>query len=85
DAFDDEQLSIPLTRVYVILLATGVSILTFYSLLTVHNLAITVTKPSLDTFERLYSAYPLSVSCPCSKVAIPLREMVITSPVRYHQ
>lgn len=73
------------TRAYLTILTAFVVILTFYSSLTVHQLSFIVSNPSQATFERLYNSYSLTLTCPCSQVAIPQGQMVVLSPVLYHQ
>lgn len=85
DDLSDPLLGIRATRVYVTLVALSVIILAFYSSLTIYTQSISVSKPSLVTFERLYDAYSLTLTCPCSDVAVPHGKMVKMSPPTYHQ
>jgi hypothetical protein len=81
----DQLLEIRATRVYIILVATSVIILAFYSSVTVHTLTVLVLAPSLDTFERLQNDYSSTLVCPCSELAIPNGKMITISSPRYHQ
>lgn len=81
----DRLLGIRATRVHLALLALSVIILTFYSSLTIRTVSVTVFKPSLRDFEHLYDAHSLTLTCPCSQVAVPHDKMIITTPPIYHQ
>jgi hypothetical protein len=81
----DELLGTRATTVYIILLVVSVIILAFYSSITVHIKSVTVSMPSVATFERLYELYPLTLICPCSQVAVPHNKMITFSQPRFHQ
>ena len=65
------------------LIGLSLIILTFYSSLTISTRSITMSKPSIDQFDDLYSKY--SLTCPCSQIAIPNHEIITVSSPRYHQ
>lgn len=73
------------TRFYAIVLIISVTVLAFYSSLTVHVVTVTTSYPSRDTFEHLYQIYPLTLTCPCSQIAIPQEKMVDILSPRFHQ
>lgn len=85
DDINDPMLGVRATRVHITLLACSIIILAFYSSLTLRTRSISVSQPSITTFERLDRAYSLTLTCLCSQVAIPHKKMLITSPARYHQ
>ncbi|CAF1199067.1 unnamed protein product [Adineta ricciae] len=64
------------TRVFIILLTLSLSIILLY-----HSL-IKITKtdvhktPTLEKYERFYSLYPNTLTCPCKNILIPYAEIV---------
>ncbi|CAF1458347.1 unnamed protein product [Adineta steineri] len=42
-----------------------------YTIVVEQNQVITVSNPSLDTYEQLYNDYPTTLYCPCSQISIP--------------
>lgn len=85
DDFNDSLRGMYATFTYVILLATCVAILIFYSLLAIQTHSVTILKPSLSTFEELQSAYSDTLNCPCSTLAVSHRNIFIFSDPVYHQ
>lgn len=73
------------TRYYIVVLLISVIVLAFYSSLSVRVITVAVSNPSRDTFERLHKTYPLTLTCPCSQIAIPQEKMVDISLPRFHQ
>jgi hypothetical protein len=76
------------TRLYIVLLASGVVILTFYLLLRHETKSIQVTKPSLSFIKDLQQSQSdgliSSLQCPCTQLTIPYGELVQLQPF-YHQ
>jgi hypothetical protein len=66
------------------LLALAVIVLSIYSTFTVYTRHITVSKPSLATFEKLHSAYAETLKCPCSKISIPHGNMTTLLSMEFH-
>lgn len=79
-----EHMAILASRIYVILLTMSVVILTFFNGLTTVTVSETVSSPSLAIFEKLYAAYPSTLSCSCQKVAISYDTILTVIPT-YHQ
>jgi hypothetical protein len=78
------MLGIYATRIYVAVLTTAVIILSIYSSFTVYSNHITVQQPSLVTFEKLHSAYSETLSCPCSQLSVPHKNMTKLVTLQYH-
>ncbi|CAF1436722.1 unnamed protein product [Adineta ricciae] len=64
------------TRIYLILFVTCFSVFLLYTSLKQENVTISVEYPSLSTYEDLFVKYPLTLKCPCSRVAIKHKEFV---------
>jgi hypothetical protein len=65
---------------FCILLGSFLVLLLFTSLDT-QTVTITVTNPSLTTFNDLQVLYSDSLKCPCSTVAIPYQKFLSLSPI----
>lgn len=72
------------TRVYLILLGASFISLTLFSGLTDRIVAVTVLKPSLDTFEHLQAKFLGTLSCPCDNIAVPYSSF-LSFQSTYHQ
>ncbi|CAF3388266.1 unnamed protein product [Rotaria sp. Silwood2] len=79
----DVQHGIYSTRVYIILLLTGVYILVLYSTSTVGSQQIIVQNPSKDQVEDLNKLYFSSLSCPCRRSSMP-RSTFMHHEIRLH-
>lgn len=82
---DNKFLGIWASRVYAILLVLTVATLAFYALITPHTHSVTISTPSLATFEKLHSTYQDTLSCPCTKFETSNSNITILSPPRFHQ
>ena len=82
---NDLNLGIWATRIYVVALILSIAILTLYSSIISNTRLITVSKPSIQTFEALHQAFADTLSCPCSQLAIPYSQVIIASAPKYHQ
>jgi hypothetical protein len=70
--------------VYLILLATGVFILAVYSSVTLRTVSVTVYNPSRDQFEQMHVEYPVTLSCPCTRLSMPYSSFMTIQP-HFHQ
>lgn len=73
------------TRTYIVSVILSIGILMIYSMSTVNTRIVTVSRPSLITFERLHNANLAKLQCPCSQLAISYRSMLDITLPRYHQ
>lgn len=58
------------------LLLVLVTVLIFYTAISMTDTTVTVPTPSIDEYSRLYSFHAESLSCPCSKVSITYEEFL---------
>ena len=72
------------TRLYIFLLSIGIVILVFYTSLSIRIQSITVNKPSLSEYERLYARYPSTLICPCTQLSVA-HSLIINIKPSYHQ
>ncbi|CAF1147349.1 unnamed protein product [Adineta steineri] len=72
------------TRVYLILLFGSICILCLFTSLNSEIVLITVSSPSLATYNSLEIADSDTLRCPCSNKTIPYQTFVSTS-LRFHQ
>ncbi len=72
------------TRLYTLLLMTGVLILVFYESISTQIQSVTVDKPSLNEYERLYTQYSSTLVCPCTTLSVSYSSIISIQP-RYHQ
>jgi hypothetical protein len=84
DVLNNVVLGIYATRIYVAVLTMAVVILSIYASFTVYSNHITVQQPSLATFEKLHSAYSETLSCPCSQLSVPHKNMTKLITLKYH-
>ncbi|CAF4248165.1 unnamed protein product, partial [Rotaria sordida] len=84
DDLSNKVLGIHATRIYLILLVVGITTLMIYSSSILNTRTVTISNPSLTTFERLHSTYPQTLICPCSLLTIPYNKILFISPPRYH-
>lgn len=78
------NLAIISTRFYLILLTCSVFALVLFNGLRDKTVSVTVEKPTLDTFERLYNTYTVNLRCPCEQIATPHSTILSVIP-SYHQ
>jgi hypothetical protein len=62
----------------------GVMILIFYESISIRTRSITVHKPSLNEYERLYAQYSSTLVCPCTDLSVSYSSIMSIQP-RYHQ
>lgn len=75
------------TRLYLHLFSVSLIVLVFYSSLTTKMISVTVFDPSLDTYDRLYTAYSNTLSCSCRTVTAAFATFMsmeyVQHPVRF--
>ena len=84
---DDEQVlhdQILSTRVYIILMITSICILLISVSLVQNTSSRMVSKPSIDTYERLQAAYSTTLVCRCQEIAVLYSTFLSITPT-YHQ
>ena len=72
------------TRVYILLLLIGLTILTVYFSMTSHVFTHSITKPTLKQYEELHRTYPTTLKCPCERISMNYSSIMTLIP-RYHQ
>ena len=72
------------TRVYLILLSASFIVFILFSSLTNITVSVTVSKPSLDTFEHLQAIFLDALSCPCQNIAVRYSSF-LSFKFTYHQ
>ena len=72
------------TRTYIVLFVLSVLILLIFTGISAQTHVVTVSSPSVTTFEQLSIDYPLTLSCPCSQSSIPYNRFLAFNP-EYHQ
>jgi hypothetical protein len=72
-----------MTRIYLIVLALALILITTYTAINFRLEIQTVDYPSEKEFIRLQSLYPSTLICPCSASVIPYQSFVSLSPL-YH-
>ena len=82
---DEPQLGTYATYIYIVLMLMSVSIIIFYWLLTIQTYSVTITTPSLSTFEQLQQTYSGKLTWPCSQLAVSHNKMFTGSDPTYHQ
>lgn len=72
------------TRVFILCFALSLSILSFYTLLSIQTETIIKNNPNRTDYEYLQDLYPVTLKCTCSLVAVPHSNFISISP-RFHQ
>ncbi|UJR29650.1 hypothetical protein I4U23_017198 [Adineta vaga] len=73
------------TRVYIILFLISIGIILIFLTFNSQINSITISSPSLSTFEELYNKYSSTLICPCSNIAISYSTFVSIQPLTYYQ
>ncbi|CAF1007554.1 unnamed protein product [Adineta ricciae] len=73
------------TRIYSLLFLISFHIIILFLNLNTHINTITVSSPSLSTFNELQSKHASTLTCSCSNIAIPYSKFVSIQPETYHQ
>ncbi|UJR13165.1 hypothetical protein I4U23_000188 [Adineta vaga] len=71
------------TRLYIILLISGLSILLLYSIIQPRILIKTFNKPTLNSYNHLILDHNNSLQCPCSMISSMYKQYVTIEP-RFH-
>lgn len=58
------------TRLFILLLALSIVAVGLYLFFAIQTQVITVTQPSLDTYDELYAQRSPSLICPCSQISV---------------
>ena len=72
------------TRLYIVLLALSIALLTLYRVVQPEMLTKTFIKPPFDTYHRLIQDYEDTLQCPCSRISSPFDNFVTIEPT-FHQ
>ena len=78
-------MAIQTTRIYIVVLTTGIFVIAFYSSLADYKRSIEVSNPSRTIFEHLHSLYLLTLTCACTQLAMPQKQILTIIPPRFHQ
>ncbi|CAF0775172.1 unnamed protein product [Adineta steineri] len=73
-----------LTRLYLILMTSAMTVLIFYTFLSMQTMNKTITSPSQDQYEELQERYPDTLQCFCTEISIPYGDLIEITPI-YHQ
>ncbi|CAF1199605.1 unnamed protein product [Adineta steineri] len=73
------------TRFYIIFFLIALLVIIIFTALHLHIHSITISSPTLSTFESLQDQYSSSLSCPCSQITIRYANFVTVEPRNYHQ
>ncbi|CAF5152176.1 unnamed protein product, partial [Rotaria sp. Silwood1] len=55
-----------------------------YSSSTINTRSVTISNPSLATFDKLQSTYSQTLRCSCSQLAVNYGKIRLFLPPRYH-
>ena len=72
------------TRFYILFLTIGIIILTFYLSFATRTRTVTLSKPSIDQYEELFTQYSSTLICPCRQLSISYSTIVTIHPY-YHE
>ncbi|CAF0883894.1 unnamed protein product [Adineta steineri] len=72
------------TRLYIILLLMSTCIIILFSYSSNQIFNGTIINPSEQEYEKLEKNYPSTLTCPCTQISIPYKDL-ITIEVKYHQ
>ena len=79
-----DQMALISSRIYVVLLILTVLVLALFNGLGQTTISVTVSSPTLATFEQLQAAYPSKLLCPCVQIAVPY-SIFLSVTASYHQ
>ena len=72
------------TRLFLVLFISSLSILIFYTTISVQSITETIKQPNLATYTRLEKKYPETLQCSCGQIAIPYGAFYRATPF-FHQ
>ncbi|CAF4149719.1 unnamed protein product, partial [Adineta steineri] len=73
------------TRIYLVLLITALIILVLYASLKQNTITDTIKSPSMSQFTALYTQYPSTLQCPCSRPTIKYNKFFSRLEPQYHE
>ncbi|CAF0792249.1 unnamed protein product [Adineta ricciae] len=65
-----------LTKIFILLVIISSLGAGLYIFLTKQNQLITVSNPSLSTYDQLYNDYSTALQCPCSQISVPYKSFM---------
>ena len=71
------------TRLYLLLFLMFIFIFALVNGLTRRFISVTIMEPALDTYDRLFAAYPNTLSCSCKSVIVPYSAFMSMSYVQH--
>lgn len=75
------------TRLYLLIFIIIITLLVLFNSLIIKTISVTELKPSLDTYDRIYAAYPNTLACTCKAISIPHSTFIsiqnVQHPVRF--
>ena len=74
-----------LTRAYLIFLFTFLFIIVLYTVLRQETITAIVESPSVSKYRDLFSRYPVTLQCPCSRTEIKYNKFISQIELQYHQ
>ena len=72
------------TRVFTIVLICLIYILLIYTSTTTIITVMTITHPDLQQYQRLFSKYPRTLTCPCSQISVSFDSFTLINYSRHH-
>jgi hypothetical protein len=73
------------TRIYLILLMIALIIILIYTSLRRDTITFVVDSPLLSKYEQLYMQHPVTLKCPCTRIAIKYKKFISQIDPQYHQ
>ncbi len=73
------------TRVYLVSLLIAMVIILIYTSLRRDTITVIVDSPSVLKYTQLYAQYPVTLKCPCSRIAIKYDKFILQIEPQYHQ
>jgi hypothetical protein len=75
------------TRLCLLLFTIIITLLVLLNSVITKPISVTEFEPSINTYDRLYAAYPDTLSCTCKAIAIPFSTFIsmqyVQHPVRF--
>ncbi|CAF3770758.1 unnamed protein product [Adineta steineri] len=73
------------TRIYLVLLITALIILVLYASLKQNIITNTIKSPSMSQYTALYTEYPSTFQCPCSRPTMKYNKFISRLESQYHE
>ena len=74
-----------ITRIYLLLLILTLIVILIYTALREDRITVTVNSPTVSDYQQLYMQYPLTLKCPCTRIAIKYNEFISQMKPHYHE